>query len=156
MAEETFARTRHYWATVAFANLASAAEEIGWETMAERYFTPFKSRVSEFTTKILEAKKIKERDATAVKQIYEAYGPIVGWKWETPEFEAKRAVYRQVGTCVLWDAIRDVEIQEKFPPNKICETGGEVVNSLVNPNLKYQRTAGLCKGDKYCEFVIEL
>jgi hypothetical protein len=151
-------RTGRYWCGVAFSNVALLAEEVGWERAVEKYLGGVRGRASKVTAMLLEKLKVKERDATVPIRMVEAVVPTIlpGWKTERIEFSPERSVGRYTGTCIMWEVVKELGIQERLPVVRICETFMNECSRLVNPKITTRHPKGMCKGDPHCEFVVEL
>jgi hypothetical protein len=151
-------RTGRYWITVAWSTIAACAEVLGWDRVMELYLAGARGRGTKATTMILEKLKIKERDATVPPRIIEAVVPTIlpGWKSETHEASPERAVHRNVGVCLMWEVVKELGLQEKFPVDRVCETFCDAVCEVVNPKLTFTQPKKICKSDPYCEIVFEI
>lgn len=151
-------RTGRYYASALFSTIAAFAGVPGWEKATDIYLAGVRKRGAMATAKLLEKLKTTERDTTAFAPIVKAVGPVIvpGLRIETPEVAPKRTVLRYEGTCCLWEAVKELGLQEKIDVGKLCEIFGDAVREAINPKISWTMTKMICKGDPYDERIIEL
>jgi hypothetical protein len=151
-------RTGSYYASALFSTIATFAEVLGWEKALDIYLAGVRRRSAMATSMLLERLKITERDASVFAPIMKTISSIImpGLRIETPEVAPKLTVLRFEGTCILWEAARKMGLQEKIHVGKVCDAFGGAMGETVNPKITVTATKKICKGDTYCEYIMEL
>lgn len=146
-----------FWCSALFSLAETIAKEKGWEEATETCIGVVRKRLKEEAKKVVESQKMKSKDASATKTIFDVLtqSPLTGWKFEETEKTTDRMTLHQVGSCLIWEASKELGIQGSLHPYRICETGCTGAVQAANPDLIVNIQKAICKADKYCEFTIE-
>ena len=146
-----------FWCSALFSVAETMAKETSWNDATETCIGVVRKKLKEEAKKIVETQKIKGTDASATKRVFETLtqSPLAGWKIEDAGSTKDRTILHQVGDCPMWEACKELAIQDNLLPFRICETGCTGAVQAINPDLIVIIEKAICKNDKYCEFAIE-
>lgn len=147
-----------FWCTALFPVLKEIAKEKGWREAIETCISGIRKNFVQEARAIIKDRKINNKDITSTKHIFEGFTdlPVPGWKFKEIEVGAEKAIFHQIGTCLMWETIKEMQIKEKLPLYAICQAGCTGAVQVVNPNLIVSVEKGLCQDAEYCEFIVEV
>ena len=88
--------------------------------------------------------------------VYSAFKMDIGWKIKVVECKDKKIRMNCSGTCIIYSAAKKYGLEKEVDSCGICFASHSNIIKAVNPNLNYSVLSSMCKGNDFCDFVIEL
>jgi hypothetical protein len=98
---------------------------------------------------------IKGNDLLSIAKIIKIASDIEGSDLEVIEITEDRAVLR-TKTCRWYENLKKAGRENLAPCEKVEEATFLLFIKALNPKMRVTQTSWIPKGDKYCDFVIEL
>ncbi|HYB93079.1 MAG TPA: hypothetical protein VED00_02940 [archaeon] len=157
---ETLARDKS-WREVEEACIGAVRRKFSQEAKniaeAQKMFADKEAKDNAETRRMFAGNKAeKDESSTKVLEAFEslAQSALTGWKFEMQDTAGDRIVLHQVGSCPIWEAAKDLAIQDKLHVYRICQSGCAVLVQAIKPNPAINIGKSICRGDEYCEISI--
>jgi hypothetical protein len=103
--------------------------------------------------------KNSEREATAALRagmygLLNTSPSMLKARAEITEYSPHRIIARVHG-CTEFDVAKETGVENVFDMPKVCDTWWKSLAKTVNPKLNVEFDKMICKGDDYCQWVIE-